>query len=319
MVELRWTKQDVYNLLRDKGISALIKTFHAIKDELEGAILSSESMRAGKASLELIEDEIMNKIRNSGVLYILYSKATNLPYVDCYDTKLDFRAYMFTDRREAGLFKERKLKNGYEVEIEEVVTGKKRADFYRDLMLCGVNFIVLDPDTKHSFSFSINMVTQLPAYDGFKGMDTPLLNCSLNAILNDYSQRAAANMVTKEFEEKLFGIIKMSYFVTPINETGDVDKIDHKEISFHYFMFQEENDEGIWENFIPIFTDSFSMMRQQASGDTLGSKGAILPFITLFDLLNEYNLKYFVINWGTNSLVLNGETLVKIRNINNAG
>ena len=61
------------------------------------------------------------------------------------------------------------------------------------------------------------------------------------------------------------------------------------------------------------------MMRQQASGDTLGSKGAILPFMTLFDLLNEYNLKYFVINWGTNSLVLNGETLVKIRNINNAG
>lgn len=315
MVELRWTKADIYDLLKSKGISALIKTLHAIQDEIEGSILSSESMRAGKESLVLIEEEIMNKIRNSGVMYILYSNATSLPYVDCYDTKLDFRAYMFSDRREAGLFKERKLMEGYDVEIEEVVTGKKRADFYKDLMLSGVNFVVLDPDTQHSYPFSINMVTQLPSYDGFGGMDMPLINCSLNAILNDYSQRAAANKVTAEFEEKLFEMIKDAHFVTPVNETGDVDKIDHREISFHYFMFQEENNDGIWENFIPIFTDSFTMMRQQASGDDLGSKGAILPFMALFDLLNEYNLKYFVINWGTNSLVLTGETLVKIRNI----
>lgn len=315
MVELRWTKADIYDLLKSKGISALIKTLHAIQDEIEGSILSSESMRAGKESLVLIEEEIMNKIRNSGVMYILYSNATSLPYVDCYDTKLDFRAYMFSDRREAGLFKERKLMEGYDVEIEEVVTGKKRADFYKDLMLSGVNFVVLDPDTHHSYPFSINMVTQLPSYDGFGGMDMPLINCSLNAILNDYSQRAAANKVTAEFEEKLFEMIKNAHFVTPVNETGDVDKIDHREISFHYFMFQEENNDGIWENFIPIFTDSFTMMRQQSSGDDLGSKGAILPFMALFDLLNEYNLKYFVINWGTNSLVLTGETLVKIRNI----
>lgn len=314
MVELRWTKQDIYNLLRNKGLTALLKTFHAIKEELEESILSSESARAGKESLKLIENEILNKIRSSGVLFMLYSKATNLPFVDCYDTEMDFRAYMFSDMKEADLYKEKKLKDGYETGIEEIVTGKKRSDFYTNLMLRGVNFIVLDPDTEHTFALSINMVTELPRYDGFGGMNTPLINCTFNAILNDYSQRVAAGKMTEEFEKKLFELMKGTYFVTPVNETGDIDKIDHKEISFHYYMFQEENDEGIWENFIPIFTDSFSMMEQQASGE-LGNKGAILPFMTLFDLLNEYNVKYFIINWGTSSLILNGETLVKIRNI----
>ena len=52
--------------------------------------------------------------------------------------------------KEADLYKEKKLKDGYETGIEEIVTEKKRSDFYTNLMLRGVNFIVLDPDTEHT-------------------------------------------------------------------------------------------------------------------------------------------------------------------------
>ena len=56
MVELRWAKQDIYNLLRNKGLTALLKTCHAIKEELEESILSSESCTSGQRILKALRE-----------------------------------------------------------------------------------------------------------------------------------------------------------------------------------------------------------------------------------------------------------------------
>ena len=56
VVELRWAKQDIYNLLRNKGLTALLKTFHAIKEELEESILSSESCTSGQRILKALRE-----------------------------------------------------------------------------------------------------------------------------------------------------------------------------------------------------------------------------------------------------------------------
>lgn len=307
MENIIWDQQKIFEESREHGVDGLLQVRAALiarKDEAEG-----EEAKQVKSSIANLENEIFRKAERNGTFYVLYSAVTNRPYIECHDVERDFRAFAFTDKELADAYAEKLASEKYFTRPVEIVTGKRRADYYEKLMLCGVNFIILNPGD-HEYRFSINMVAGIPSYDGYGGIQYPLINCKLNAILSDYCERAAAKTITKDFEQKVFEMIRSAYFVSPIEETGTVDQIDSVRISYNYTTVQTELN-GITDYVMPIFTDYISMDEwMQSRGITL--QGAVMRFNHLFDILNEQHIRKFVINCNDFNLVLTGETLKKI-------
>lgn len=315
MFELNWPEQKIYDLLRDEGLSGLLEARRRVMQELsaDGSVLSLESRRIGQESLGRIESVLTDKIRSTGPLFLLCSSVTHQPLIECFDETEDFRAYLFSSLEKAEAYQKRRLAAGYDTMIAEVVTGKKRAEFYTALMLAGVNFIMLDPE-ENCFLFPIQMVTAVPLYDGFSGLQNPLQNRRLNALLSDYCQRAEAGAMTREFEAAALKALKEAYFIMPVYETGEVDTGEHKEISFNYLIGQQENEEGAQQLVGFAFTDNFQMEDWQQQHE-YPEEGAVCTFAALFDVLCTYRLKYLILNAGTHTLILDSAAFSKIQNL----
>lgn len=313
MFELNWSEQKIYDLLRDKGLAGLLETRCRIMQELNGSVLSADSRHIGQESLKQIESILAEKIRNTGTLFLLCSAVTHQPLIECFDETEDFRAYLFSSLEKAEAYQKRRLTAGYDAMIAEVITGKKRAEFYTALMLAGVNFIMLDPDD-NSFLFPLQMVTSVPTYDGFTGLKNPLQNRKLNALLSDYCQRAEAGTMTREFEVIVLKALKEAHFIAPIHGAEDVDTGEHKEISFNYLIGQHENEDGVQELIGFAFTDNFQLKDWQRQHG-YPEQGAICTFSGLFDILSTYRLKYFILNTGAHTLILDSIAFSKIQNL----
>lgn len=313
MFELNWSEQKIYDLLRDEGLSGLLETRCRIMQELNGSVLSADSRHIGQGSLKQIESILAEKIRNTGTLFLLCSAVTHQPLIECFDETEDFRAYLFSSLEKAEAYQKRRLTAGYDAMIAEVITGKKRAEFYTALMLAGVNFIMLDPDD-NSFLFPLQMVTSVPTYDGFTGLKNPLQNRKLNALLSDYCQRAEAGTMTREFEVIVLKALKEAHFIAPIHGAEDVDTGEHKEISFNYLIGQHENEDGVQELIGFAFTDNFQLEDWQRQHG-YPEQGAICTFSGLFDILCTYRLKYFILNAGAHTLILDSIAFSKIQNL----
>lgn len=312
MVEMRWVMPDIYELLRKKGLSGLLQTMTEIRNELDHSVLSSESRIAGTQSYQMMEEELLRKIRNTGDLYILYATKTGLPYTKIFG-EYDNRVYLFPNNDTAMEYQRMVLKEeNVETEILRMVTGKRRGDYYAYLMEIGAKVLILwSGDCQ--YVLGIDQVTSIPPYDGFAGLDHPLRNCQLTAFLSDYCQRAEGKKLTVDFEKQVFQMLKEAYFVSPIMESGEVDHIDHKEISFNYFVFQQENQEKVLEEYIPIFASACLLSEWQEVNE-IGEQCVVLPFAELIQIMNSYNIRYFALNQGTHNLILDGPTLAKIRN-----
>lgn len=315
MFELNWSEQKIYDLLRNDGLSGLLEARRRVMQELdaEGSVLSADSCHIGQDSLKRIESILTDKIRNTGALFLICSAVTHQPLIECFNETDDFRTYLFSSVEKAEAYRKQRLAAGYDTTIVEVITGKKRAEFYTALMLAGVNFIMLDPN-ENSFLFPIQMVTVIPSYDGFSGLKNPLQNRRLNALLSDYCQRAEAGAMTHEFETIMLKALKEAYFIAPIHGAEDVDTGEHKEISFNYLIGQQENEEGIQQLIGFAFTDNFQMEDWQRQHG-YSEQGAICTFAGLFDVLCTYRLKYFILNAGTHALILDSTAFAKIQNL----
>ena len=313
MFELNWSEQKIYNLLRDEGLSGLLETRCRIIQELNGSVLSADSRHIGQDSLKRIESILAEKIKSTGTLFLLCSAVTHQPLIECFNETDDFRAYLFSSMEKAEAYQKRRLAAGYDAMIAEVITGKKRAEFYTALMLAGVNFIMLDADD-NSFLFPLKMVTSVPIHDGFRGLKNPLQNRKLNALLSDYCQRAEAGTMTHEFEVIILKALKEVHFIAPIHGAEDVDTGEHKEISFNYLIGQRENEDGVQELIGFAFTDNFQLEDWQRQHG-YPEQGAICTFAGLFDVLCTYRLKYFILNAGTHTLILDSAAFAKIQNL----
>lgn len=315
MFEINWSEQKIYDLLRDEGLSGLLETRRRVMQELnpDSSVLSTDSRHVGQESLKRIESILAEKIRSTGSLFLLYSSVTNQPLIECFDETEDFRAYLFSSLEKARAYQEQRLAAGYDTVIAEVITGKKRAEFYTALMLAGVNFIMLDPDD-NSFLFPLQMVTSVPTYDGFAGLKNPLQNRKLNALLSDYCQRAEAGTMTREFEAIVLKALQEAHFIVPIHGAEDVDTGERQEISFNYLIGQQENEDGVQELIGFAFTDNFQMEDWQRQHG-YPEQGAICTFAGLFDILCTYRLKYFILNAGAHTLILDSMAFSKIQNL----
>lgn len=314
MAKLNWTLPNVYEILQQRGVAGLLHEFRELRETMRGNMLEESILDMVKESYDLLNKQIMNKVKNTGVMFFLTSTATKMPYIDCYDLESDFRSYLFSDKTLAEQFQRSLQTDGYNTQINEILTGRRRTDYFHSMMLAGVNYLVLNPG-EDQYPILINQLIELPSYDGFKDLDHPLYNCKMNALLSEYIQDAEVNSIVPQLKTKLFREIKNGFFTLPIVIDGEVDRLDHKEILYKYSMMQRENVDHTMELCMPVFTDCESL---EVWLEQMGLKehtGVVVPFTELFHIMETYNIKSFILNWNSFAMILSPILLAEIRTI----
>lgn len=312
MAKFKWTLPEVYEVLQTRGLSGLLQEFCEIRDTMQGGMLEDAIMDMAKESYDMLNDQIMSKVKKTGTLFFLMSSATKQPYIDCYDLETDFRSYLFSEAALAERFQEELRKHGYATEVVEILTGRRRSDYFNSMMLAGVNYLVLNPGD-YQYPILISQLTDLPSYDGFRDLNHPLVNCKMNALLSEYIQDMETQSVVPELEKELFREMKDGYFALPAVIDGEVDRLDHKEIMYKYSMLQRENTEGGMELCMPVFTDYENIRLWLNQMGLENHTSVIVPFSEFFHLMDVFGIKSFVVNWNSFALILSPTLLSEIR------
>lgn len=314
MAKFNWSLPEVYEVLQQKGLSGLLHEFRTLQEVMRGGMLEESMMDMAKESYDLLNDQIMNKVKKTGTMFFLLSSATKMPYIDCYDLDSDFRSYLFSDETLAKRFQEELQNNGYHTEINEILTGRHRTDYFYSMMLGGVNYLVLNPG-EDQYPILISQLVDLPSYDGFKDINHPLYNCKMNALLAEYVQDSEADTVIPQLEQELFREIKDGFFLLPAVIDGEVDRLDHKELAYKYSMMQRENVDHTQELCMPVFTDYENLDAWLNELKLDNYTGVVVPFSEFFHIMNTYNVKSFIINWNSFAVILTPNLLAEIRSI----
>lgn len=308
---LNMTIQDVYEIVREHGVSGLIERYADAVQEWQSSFMDAESSERMMESITLMQQQITDKLKHSGDLYVLKSVATNSIFIDCYDLKNNFRAYFFTSKEKAEEYRKKLRQEHYAVEIDQVISGRRRAVFWAEMLRSGCGTVVLNAGNKQ-YVEHIGSLTEIPEYDGFAGIDHPLLNCRMNALFSTYCQDLAAGKMMKGIEEEIKKYFKTGHFITPVIYEGEIDKIDHSEISFRYMFRQHTNEDGILITSLPIFTDQELMNKWCEVERMENYTGCILDIESLFSIFESFKIRDARLNWATHCIVIDRADILEI-------
>ena len=300
---LNMTIQDVYEIIREHGVSGLIEQYIDTVCAWQKSFMDPKTSQQMQESIRLMEQQILEKIKHSGDLYILKSVATNSIFIDCYDLNNDFRVYFFTSIKKAEDFQKTLRQDHYATEIEQVISGKRRSEFWEEMLRRGCGIVVVDAGPKQ-YTLHIGSLTKIPEYDGFASIDHPLLNCRMNALFSTYCQDLAAGKMMKGIEEEIKKYFKTGHFITPVIYEGEIDKIDHSEISFRYMFRQHTNEDGILITSLPIFTDQELMNKWCEMEKIENYTGCILDIQSLFSIFESFKIRDARLNWTTHCIII---------------
>ena len=301
--------EEIYR--RSVELDGLIEQYIDTVCAWQKSFMDPKTSQQMQESIRLMEQQILEKIKHSGDLYILKSVATNSIFIDCYDLKNNFRAYFFTSKEKAEEYRKKLRQEHYATEIEQVISGKRRSEFWEEMLRRGCGIVVVDAGPKQ-YTLHIGSLTAIPEYDGFAGIDHPLLNCRMNALFSTYCQDLAAGKMMKGIEEEIKKYFKTGHFITPVIYEGEIDKIDHSEISFRYMFRQHTNEEGILITSLPIFTDQELMNKWCEMEKFENYTGCILDIQSLFSIFESFKIRDARLNWTTHCIIIDRADILEI-------
>lgn len=247
--------------------------------------------REGEAYRFLVE-----KIKEEVPLYLVFSDATNVPYLDI--MHLGTYATVCLSEEQAKLLCDKLARRGENTHaIKFTATDEKEKIMLqiRDLGAAGVQ--IDDGVFVH-----IQDLTQTADYDGFKGLDLPLRNLAVNSALYLLCQKIAAGMAYQHLLLHLFRQIQVGHLLIPVTiadaARGALGKNDF------IVPTMQSGESG---SIIPVFTDTMSFLAACEHDEIIRSLSHqrltyVAEYRFLFELLTEKAETAIIINPGTANL-----------------
>ena len=260
----------------------------------------SEYIKAPTANML---EYITRKVRSSMDLYIVWSLETNMPFIDLSKTSSGWFVYVFSSEDMASGFVLNKQKEGHKLEIQEIVGGKKRMDFFAYLSDSGANKMLLDLMLYQPMSDYITV----RKFDGYSESE-PLRNAALNALMLYYMEQGAVQKITNQLENMFMEQMKKSYFYLPTMLDITLIRGDDDSTPCDFPIFRK-SDEDV--TYMAAFTDSHQFLDNFEA-----DKFVAVPF-TLQEMqkvLADHRLEAFILNPGTVNFELNARILRRIVN-----
>ena len=223
---------------------------------------------------------MLQQLRNSGEIFVLFSRCTRLPYVYCDQETYNDQIYIFRKEENARGAAEEYGKQEIPVQVLKV-ENKDFLNFYSSLYFLGINAMLVDEGDEQMEILLEELVTP-PDYskmpEGQIRVDNPEFQLTAMYLMQEL-RRAPGVQPTeemKEMEEELTANMRRGVYIVPVQEDTKVPLMKIKEDA----MFQ------------PIFTD---MHEFNKFGGSSKFHGAVIPYDKLTEVVAE-QAKGVVIN-----------------------
>lgn len=187
---------------------------------------------------------ILKQLQNRDMIYTLFSKATNMPYVYCDPDNFNDQVWVFTDERFAA-------KEAMEVSKEKNEVGivkfenKQFLAFYMSLYAMGVNAILLDKGF-NSVEVELHTLVRKPDYEKLPLAQRPVMNPELvltGAYFTQELRKKVENSEKKglrDLEEEMLVNFRRGRFILPVQmpKTENGAKPDPKDIKMAFLKME---------------------------------------------------------------------------------
>jgi hypothetical protein len=224
--------------------------------------------------------EVLQKLRNSEEVFVLFSRCTRLPYVHCDEESFNDQIYLFHTEDEAkkvikGMLEEKTPVQNIKVEKAQFL------NFYSSLYTLGITSMVYEEDGEKTEVLLEELVTP-PDYskipEGKVRVDNPQLQLTAMYMMQEIRKQEKPQMTEelRALDEELTAHLRRGSYIMPVQEERKVPLMKLGEDS----MFQ------------PVFTD---MHEFNKFGGREKFRGAVVPYEKLKEALVE-QAKGIVIN-----------------------
>lgn len=164
---------------------------------------------------------ILRYLQNSETIYVLFCKATNLPFVYCDPDTCNDQIWLFTDERFAAKQASDLMKEAnHELTIVKLET-KQYLGFYMSLYTMGVNEILMDKGF-NSVGVELNTLVRQPDLDKLPAEKRPVMNPELVLTGIYFTQELRRKVENekkeglKDLEEEMLVNLQRGRFILPI-------------------------------------------------------------------------------------------------------
>ena len=221
-----------------------------------------------------VYNEIIRRIRDSKLLYVIYDKTTGYPFIDHGNGLLYFEKELAEDA--AKLYEKQYrqvLVKEIQVEIPSEANDNKKG-YFDFLYSIGFNDLMID-NGAYRVKFRRNEIVADPGdWNGKKDV-TPINPKLCFAMLDMLEERrwpvkyAKRDEVLGEKERRMLGNLYNGKYIIPMQYEGPVETAENgkmrlgKDTKFSFFMIKTQDN----KLFLPIFTDGFEFGKMKLGPD----------------------------------------------------
>lgn len=263
---------------------------------------------------QIIYDGMINKVKNSEILYILFDQVTGYPFLSEGTVEV-YSQYRFAEEAVKHYFEMyRKLEIRT---VEKEKTGlPENIDLFAFLYYLGIDKIVID---NGMYSVKIDRAEILPPPDwsNAEPITIPVTNPSLRYAMLDFlgEARWAVSYPDREKnaadkERTMLNEIKAAKYLIPMQTTGKTEKTEEYKITFKQggtmrFAMITNSDDKV---FVPLFTDWIEFRKVYNQDEWSGCIFSLSDAIAIGE-----KDEGIVINAYGENVILNNEIIAKLK------
>lgn len=252
--------------------------------------------------------EFLKTLPKREKIYIIFSRLTHLPYVECNGETFDDEVFLFTEEADA-LERAKELSAEKQPAIAVKAGQKDILKLFADLYIYGITRLVIT-DGQDVLTMQLSEVVRRPALSQLPENKRPLENPELQLSMMYYLQESRKGVENADMdrlseleEEMAVNLIRAKYLI-PIKEV----EVDGRKATQLLLMKTKSG-----EAMAPIFTDAVEYNRFKKDQEL---KAAVTDFEKLAQMPLPAEVKGYMLNPVGVSLVLTKEYLQKELQLN---
>ena len=252
--------------------------------------------------------EFLKTLPQRQKIYIIFSRLTHLPYVECNEETYDDEVFLFTEEADA-LERAKALSAGKQPAAAVKAEQKDMLKLFADLYIYGITRLVITAG-KDVLTMQLSEVVRRPALsqlpENKRPLENPELQLSMMYYLQEFrkgGENADTDRLSELEEEMAVNLIRARYLI-PIKEV----ELEGKKAA-QLLLMKTKSGEAL----APIFTDAVEFSRFKKDQEL---KAAVTDFEKLAQMPLPAEVKGYMLNPGGVSLVLTKEYLQKELQLN---
>lgn len=196
---------------------------------------------------------VLRKLQKLENLYVLFAKATNLPYVNCDPDTCYDQVLVFSEENFAKSMVVQEMKNKRELMVVKL-ENKGFLGFYLNLFPMGVNELVVDKGA-NSLCVELDTLVKKPDYEKLPQEKRPVLNPELLLTSIYFAQERNMpedirnNAELKDLEEEMLVNLKRGRLILPVQAPEGQENVQLKDMRIPFLKMPNG------DAFQPVFSD----------------------------------------------------------------